>query len=129
MISGLPEIDIDDLRANTEYSGYTAASRQIQWCVLLQACCVTPMVTISGRKASGTPQLLWPDFQTWLMHPEAVSPWHIQVEPCLLHFGLRPCWLQPPEAQVHVTLLSATADWVPSLTELPFAMQVLGTCA
>eukprot|EP00891_Asterochloris_glomerata_P006130 jgi/Astpho2/6130/e_gw1.00084.51.1_t len=31
MISGLPEIDIDDLRANTEYSGYTAASRQIQW--------------------------------------------------------------------------------------------------
>ena len=67
MISGLPEIDIDDLRANTEYSGYTAASRQIQWCVLLQACCVTPMVTVSGRNASGTPQLLWPDFQTWLM--------------------------------------------------------------
>ena len=61
MISGLPEIDIDDLRANTEYSGYTAASRQIQWCVQLQACCVTPLGAVSGRNARGTPQLLWPD--------------------------------------------------------------------
>ncbi len=31
LISGLPEIDIDDLRANTEYAGYTAASQTIQW--------------------------------------------------------------------------------------------------
>lgn len=31
LISGLPEIDVDDLRANTEYSGYTAASPVIQW--------------------------------------------------------------------------------------------------
>ena len=31
MISGLPEIDVDDLRANTEYTGYTAASPTIQW--------------------------------------------------------------------------------------------------
>ena len=31
LISGLPEIDIDDLRANTEYAGYTAASQSIQW--------------------------------------------------------------------------------------------------
>ena len=62
MISGLPEIDIDDLRANTEYSGYTAASRQIQWCVLQQACCATPLVAVTGRNACGTPQLLWPDF-------------------------------------------------------------------
>lgn len=61
MISGLPEIDIDDLRANTEYSGYTAASRQIQWCVLLQARCAIPLVAVCGRNISGTPQLLWPD--------------------------------------------------------------------
>ncbi|CAI5971390.1 unnamed protein product, partial [Closterium sp. NIES-65] len=31
LISGLPEIDIDDLRSNTDYTGYTAGSPQIQW--------------------------------------------------------------------------------------------------
>ncbi|KAL4335645.1 hypothetical protein GQ457_07G020800 [Hibiscus cannabinus] len=31
LISGLPEIDLDDMRANTEYSGYSAASPVIQW--------------------------------------------------------------------------------------------------
>lgn len=31
LISGLPEIDVDDLRGNTEYTGYTPAARQIQW--------------------------------------------------------------------------------------------------
>ncbi|XP_040986368.1 E3 ubiquitin-protein ligase UPL1-like isoform X1 [Juglans microcarpa x Juglans regia] len=31
LISGLPEIDLDDLKANTEYTGYTAASIVIQW--------------------------------------------------------------------------------------------------
>lgn len=31
LISGLPEIDVDDLRGNTDYTGYTPAARQIQW--------------------------------------------------------------------------------------------------
>ncbi|KAI3760741.1 hypothetical protein L1987_51140 [Smallanthus sonchifolius] len=31
LISGLPDIDLDDLKANTEYSGYSAASPIIQW--------------------------------------------------------------------------------------------------
>ncbi|KAL0906611.1 hypothetical protein M5K25_025120 [Dendrobium thyrsiflorum] len=31
LISGLPDIDLDDLRANTEYSGYSNASPIIQW--------------------------------------------------------------------------------------------------
>ena len=31
LISGLPEIDVDDLRGNTDYTGYTAAAKQIQW--------------------------------------------------------------------------------------------------
>ncbi|KAK4575710.1 hypothetical protein RGQ29_026607 [Quercus rubra] len=31
LISGLPEIDLDDLKANAEYTGYTAASSVIQW--------------------------------------------------------------------------------------------------
>ncbi|KAK6940269.1 E3 ubiquitin ligase, domain of unknown function DUF908 [Dillenia turbinata] len=31
LISGLPEIDLNDMRANTEYSGYSAASPVIQW--------------------------------------------------------------------------------------------------
>ncbi|XWS11367.1 hypothetical protein CRYUN_Cryun38cG0078100 [Craigia yunnanensis] len=31
LISGLPEIDLDDLKVNTEYTGYTAASPIIQW--------------------------------------------------------------------------------------------------
>lgn len=31
LISGLPEIDTSDLRANTEYAGYTAAHPVIQW--------------------------------------------------------------------------------------------------
>ncbi|PSR95563.1 E3 ubiquitin-protein like [Actinidia chinensis var. chinensis] len=31
LISGLPEIDLDDLMANAEYTGYTAASGVVQW--------------------------------------------------------------------------------------------------
>ncbi|XP_010552364.1 PREDICTED: E3 ubiquitin-protein ligase UPL1-like isoform X2 [Tarenaya hassleriana] len=31
LISGLPEIDLNDLIANTEYTGYTAASTVVQW--------------------------------------------------------------------------------------------------
>ncbi|XP_011038806.1 PREDICTED: E3 ubiquitin-protein ligase UPL1 isoform X3 [Populus euphratica] len=31
LISGLPEIDLDDLKASTEYTGYTSASSVIQW--------------------------------------------------------------------------------------------------
>lgn len=31
LISGLPEIDVDDWKSNTEYHNYTAASPQIQW--------------------------------------------------------------------------------------------------
>jgi hypothetical protein len=30
-MSGLPEVDVEDLRANTEYQGYTPSSPQIQW--------------------------------------------------------------------------------------------------
>lgn len=33
LISGLPDIDIDDLQANTEYHKYNAESLQIQWFV------------------------------------------------------------------------------------------------
>ncbi|GLT57481.1 hypothetical protein SLA2020_304490 [Shorea laevis] len=31
LISGLPEIDLDDLKANTEYTGYSVASPIVQW--------------------------------------------------------------------------------------------------
>ncbi len=31
LISGLPDIDIDDWKNNTEYQNYTASSHQIQW--------------------------------------------------------------------------------------------------
>ncbi|KAH6778608.1 LOW protein: E3 ubiquitin ligase-like protein [Perilla frutescens var. frutescens] len=31
LISGLPEIDLADLKANTEYTGYTAAANVVQW--------------------------------------------------------------------------------------------------
>lgn len=31
LISGLPDIDVGDLRANTNYSGYSPASPVIQW--------------------------------------------------------------------------------------------------
>nr|GEW03113.1 E3 ubiquitin-protein ligase UPL1 [Tanacetum cinerariifolium] len=31
LISGLPEINLNDLQANTEYSGYTAASNAVMW--------------------------------------------------------------------------------------------------
>ncbi|CAK7268300.1 E3 ubiquitin-protein ligase tom1 [Sporothrix epigloea] len=31
LISGLPDIDVDDWRANTEYHNYSAAASQIQW--------------------------------------------------------------------------------------------------
>lgn len=31
LISGLPDIDVDDWKANTEYHNYTPSSPQIQW--------------------------------------------------------------------------------------------------
>jgi len=31
MISGLPKIDIDDLKANTNYQGYAATDQYIKW--------------------------------------------------------------------------------------------------
>lgn len=31
MISGLPDVDIDDWKSNTEYHNYTPSSPQIQW--------------------------------------------------------------------------------------------------
>ena len=31
LISGLPDIDVDDWKSNTEYHGYTNSSKQIQW--------------------------------------------------------------------------------------------------
>lgn len=31
LISGLPEIDVDDWKSNTEYQNYSASSPQIQW--------------------------------------------------------------------------------------------------
>jgi len=31
LISGLPDIDVDDWKGNTEYQNYSAASQQIQW--------------------------------------------------------------------------------------------------
>lgn len=31
LISGLPDIDVDDWRNNTEYHNYSASSAQIQW--------------------------------------------------------------------------------------------------
>jgi E3 ubiquitin-protein ligase HUWE1 len=31
LISGLPDIDIDEWKANTVYEGYTLSSPQIQW--------------------------------------------------------------------------------------------------
>jgi len=65
MISGLPDIDIDDLRANTEYQGgYSAATPVIQWfwdvvktldreggALLLQFVTGTSKVPLDGFKA------------------------------------------------------------------------------
>jgi E3 ubiquitin-protein ligase HUWE1 len=31
LISGLPDIDVDDWKSNTEYTGYTGSSPQIMW--------------------------------------------------------------------------------------------------
>ncbi|EGG21935.1 putative E3 ubiquitin-protein ligase [Cavenderia fasciculata] len=65
LISGLPEIDIDDLKSNTEYTGYTAESPQINWfwnvvaeklsneekALLLQFVTGTTKVPLDGFKA------------------------------------------------------------------------------
>lgn len=73
LISGLPEIDIDDLRANTEYAGYTAASQTIQWfwqvvrelnkqelALLVQFVTGTSKVPLEGFRAlQVTAQKLW----------------------------------------------------------------------
>ena len=70
LISGLPEIDVDDLRRNTEYSGYTAASRTVQWfwetvqgldkedlALLVQFVTGTSKVPLDGFKALQVPPL------------------------------------------------------------------------
>ena len=64
LISGLPEIDIDDLRANTEYTGYTPSSPVIQWfwevlrafgkqdlALFLQFCTGTSKVPLDGFRS------------------------------------------------------------------------------
>ena len=68
LISGLPEIDVGDLRANTEYTGYTAASRVVQWfweivaamdkedlALLVQFVTGTSKVPLDGFKALQVP--------------------------------------------------------------------------
>lgn len=64
LISGLPEIDIDDLAANTEYVGFSPSSQVVQWfwevvrslnqedrARLLQFCTGTSKVPLDGFKA------------------------------------------------------------------------------
>jgi E3 ubiquitin-protein ligase HUWE1 len=64
LISGTPEIDIEDLRAQTEYTGYTPASPQVRWfwdvvrdlndedrARLLMFCTGTSKVPLDGFKA------------------------------------------------------------------------------
>lgn len=64
LISGLPDIDVDDLRNNTEYHGFTAASPVVQWfweavremegkslALLLQFVTGTSKVPLEGFKA------------------------------------------------------------------------------
>lgn len=64
LISGLPDIDIDDLRSNTEYSGYSSGSPVIQWfweavramskeelARMIQFCTGTSKVPLDGFKA------------------------------------------------------------------------------
>lgn len=76
LISGLPEIDIEDLRANTEYTGYTAASQAIQWfwkvvremskqelALLVQFVTGTSKVPLEGFKALQV-SCLWPLLST-----------------------------------------------------------------
>uniref|UniRef100_A0A803LQ90 HECT-type E3 ubiquitin transferase n=1 Tax=Chenopodium quinoa TaxID=63459 RepID=A0A803LQ90_CHEQI len=45
LIGGLPEIDLDDLKVNTEYTGYTVPSNVIQW-----FCEVASSFRLSARK-------------------------------------------------------------------------------
>uniref|UniRef100_A0A803MWN2 HECT-type E3 ubiquitin transferase n=1 Tax=Chenopodium quinoa TaxID=63459 RepID=A0A803MWN2_CHEQI len=45
LIGGLPEIDLDDLKVNTEYTGYTVASNVNQW-----FCEVASSFRLSARK-------------------------------------------------------------------------------
>ena len=55
---GLPEIDTDDLRANTEYTGYTPSSPVVQY-----------FWEVRHRPA-------WPRFSTVTPCAEASSAWH-----------------------------------------------------
>src|SRR4051812_1844729 len=64
LMCGLPEIDVTDLRSNTEYVGYTLESPQVQWfwrfvsglgqeekALLLQFVTGTSKVPLDGFKA------------------------------------------------------------------------------
>ena len=80
LISGLPEIDVDDLRGNTEYTGYTPAARQIQWfweivaalskedlALLVQFVTGTSKVPLEGFKALQVSQSAAPEPQEILV--------------------------------------------------------------
>ena len=54
MVCGLPEIDTDDLRANTEYTGYTASSPVVQyfWEVIRRPTHALPLTRPSPQQSS-----------------------------------------------------------------------------
>lgn len=95
LISGLPEIDVDDLRANTEYTGYTPAAKQIQWfwelvsalskedlALLVQFVTGTSKVPLEGFKAL---QVITTVFSVRLPGPV----WFFTQVPCCMCWGAR----------------------------------------
>uniref|UniRef100_A0A7S0M233 HECT-type E3 ubiquitin transferase n=1 Tax=Cryptomonas curvata TaxID=233186 RepID=A0A7S0M233_9CRYP len=64
LLCGLPSIDVDDLRANTEYTGYTRDSPQIQWFwSIVQGLCQEDLARLL-QFVTGTSQVPMEGFQS-----------------------------------------------------------------
>jgi E3 ubiquitin-protein ligase HUWE1 len=63
LLCGLPSIDVEDLRANTEYTGYTRDSPQIQWFwSIVQGLCQEDLARLL-QFVTGTSQVPMEGFQ------------------------------------------------------------------
>ena len=95
LISGLPEIDVDDLRANTEYTGYTPAAKQIQWFWELVSALSKEDLALLVQFVTGTSKVPLEGFKALQVTTTVLSVrlpgavWFFTQVPCCMCWGAR----------------------------------------
>jgi hypothetical protein len=77
LISGLPEIDIEDLKANTDYAGYSAASKAIQWFWQVVRELNKQDLALLVQFVTGTSKVPLEGFSALQVHPFFLMLWRI----------------------------------------------------